>query len=399
MKRLTIQRAEHGVVMCALGCGRIPGSEETVRAMGLREQHYGWPGITRTKEGDILVSASERVRHVDPFGREVVSRSTDAGRTWSEPQVIFNSVTDDRDHALNTLPDGTVVSTWFSSMAWTQQSCMRPEWKERLNRLTPDTLQALSRGWLRRSHDGGRTWEAEVYPTLIGQHAGPSALSNGDLIYCGPYSVEGRNRLVATRSTDGGCTWAIVGEIPGPRVRDEKTGRTFSQLGEIQERVVFSGPLEYLPGLGVVQRAVIRDLRRRHPQQLPLGIQARADEQAVPADLPQILGEVGDDRVVQVHRRAVLALGGQFVRLGHQGVDPEIVLHLGHIEEERLEGQLVRLVAVQPVAFNVVRHIGAVDFLERLAGRRRGRGWLAGGRPRGLGQRRRTNDHHRDKSQ
>jgi len=42
----------------------------------------------RPVEPGIRVSASERVRHVDPFGREVISRSTDGGHTWGEPRAI-----------------------------------------------------------------------------------------------------------------------------------------------------------------------------------------------------------------------------------------------------------------------------------------------------------------------
>jgi len=216
MATLRIAKKEHGVVMSHPGADRIPAAAASVKQWGSRCQHYGWPGITRTLEGDILVSASERIRHVDPFGRTVVARSDDGGHTWGEPQVVFDSVTDDRDHALNTLPDGTVVSTWFSSQAWTNTSASYwlPAWQEIRDRLTADTLHALSRGWLRRSHDGGRTWEESVYPTLVGQHAGPSVLANGDMIYCGRLAGPKGPQLVATRSGDGGLTWAVVGEIP-----------------------------------------------------------------------------------------------------------------------------------------------------------------------------------------
>ena len=220
MERLKILDAEHGVVMSHPGADRIPEAAESARLIGMRSQHYGWPGITRTLDGDILVSASERIQHVDPYGREVISRSTDGGRTWDEPQVIYNSITDDRDHAINTLPDGTVVSTWFTSMVWTREGIMRPEWEALAARFSPDTDWALTRGWLRRSHDGGRTWEDRVYPTIVGQHAGPSVLANGDMIYCGPYQGDTDRRLVATRSGDGGRTWSITGEIPCRLVRE-----------------------------------------------------------------------------------------------------------------------------------------------------------------------------------
>lgn len=232
MASLGIRKSKHGVVMSCPAADRIPAAVESSRKMGMKCQHYGWPGITRTLDGDVLVSASERIRHVDPFGRTVTARSTDDGHTWGEPQVIFDSVTDDRDCAVNTLPDGTIVATWFTSQAWIGTYCWLPEWEEIRKRLTPDTLHALSHGWLRRSHDNGRTWEDAVYPTIVGQHAGPSVLSNGDMIYCGPAPASDGRRLAATRSADGGLTWTIVGEIPCRRLKNEKTGKLHPELNE-----------------------------------------------------------------------------------------------------------------------------------------------------------------------
>lgn len=238
MTKVEVHEMTHGVVIPCGDENRIPAAAAWAREEGIRGMHYGWPGMTRTQAGDLLVGASQRLIHVDPFGRVVVVRSTDDGHTWSAPEVVFDSLTDDRDVALNTLPDSTVVASWFSSSAWAKGN-VRPAWQPMLDRLTPDTLRALAgyhgtRGWLRRSTDGGRTWDQRVYPMLVGPHAGPTPLANGDLIYCGPYRDDVRDKVIsaATLSTDGGRTWQIIGEVPGGFAADPETGAMRTNLNE-----------------------------------------------------------------------------------------------------------------------------------------------------------------------
>jgi len=234
MNPLRIETVEHGVVIPAIPADRTPAETDLRVSLGRSITLYAWPGLTRTRDGDLLVGASEHVQHVDPFGRDVIVHSTDQGRSWSSPEVFFDSVTDDRDIAFNTLPDGTVVATWFSSLAWAERrrKIMRQEWEPLRAQICPDTLRALARGWLRRSTNSGQTWEDLVYPTLVGTHAGPSPMSNGDLIYCGPYSVEDGSEMVATLSSDGGRTWRIAGKIPSPRIHDPYTNKSFSLFNE-----------------------------------------------------------------------------------------------------------------------------------------------------------------------
>ena len=190
------------------------------------DQMYGWPGITCTKDREILVSASERMYHTGPLGRTVVMRSTDGGRTWSLPQEIYNSEIDDRDPSLLTTPDGTIILTSFSStdfVPWViagEWLASRPiperwraQWQARVER------QGLSEHgpeqcWLMRSEDGGRTWSVPM-ATPTGQHAGPGVLNDGRLIYLGrERGLKGKAASVsAWESTDKGDTWEKVGEI------------------------------------------------------------------------------------------------------------------------------------------------------------------------------------------
>jgi hypothetical protein len=202
------------------------------------DQMYGWPGITRTEEDDILVAASERIYHQAPQGRTVVMRSADSGRTWSQPQEVYNSEQDDRDASLRTMPDGTVILSSFSTTDWVPYVIdgnfvegtaiperWRSQWRALIERqgLTGERPQ---RSWLMRSEDDGRAWGPPI-DTPTGQHAGPGVLSDGRLIYVGLGKIEERGPICAWESTDKGDTWDKVGEIPRPKESTEEL-----ELGE-----------------------------------------------------------------------------------------------------------------------------------------------------------------------
>lgn len=186
------------------------------------DQMYGWPGITRVQGEEVLASASERKYHADPVGREVVIRSYDGGKTWGLPCEVYNSELDDRDANLLTMADGTIILTWFTSTAflerlndgwypqpWQEQWAARAA-RQDLKESTPRTA------WLMRSTDGGRTWGVP-HETPVGQHAGPSVLSDGRLVYIGATSYyEGPTSV--WESSDKGETWRQIGEVSAPTV-------------------------------------------------------------------------------------------------------------------------------------------------------------------------------------
>ena len=187
------------------------------------DQMYGWPGLTRVQGQEVLAGASERKYHVDPVGREVVIRSIDGGQTWGLPHEVYNSELDDRDANLLTMPDGTIILTWFDSTAflrwldagWYPES-WRDQWGARVQRQGITEATETS-GWLMRSSDGGRTWDPPC-PTPVGQHAGPSILSDGRLIYIGAGFMVGTTSV--WESTNKGDTWVQIGEVLGPREGD-----------------------------------------------------------------------------------------------------------------------------------------------------------------------------------
>lgn len=192
-------------------------------AVSRPEQMYGWPGLTRAANGDLLLAASERKFHCCPFGREVLMRSVDDGKSWSLPQEIYNSELDDRDANLLTMPDGTVILSWFTSTVF------EPYWIERGSRITRKMREELVGSWMLKSGDHGHTWDKTPLRMPAGNHISPSILSDGSLLTCGAAGKE----YSVFKSPDGGRTWRKTGVIASPVKADGQTILNESHLLEV----------------------------------------------------------------------------------------------------------------------------------------------------------------------
>ncbi|MCK4991761.1 MAG: exo-alpha-sialidase, partial [Bacteroidales bacterium] len=82
-------------------------------------KYIGWPSITQTRSGELLVVFSGmRDAHVCPFGITQIIRSDDSGKSWTDPVTINNTPLDDRDAGILETRNGTLLVNWFTSLAF-----------------------------------------------------------------------------------------------------------------------------------------------------------------------------------------------------------------------------------------------------------------------------------------
>ena len=104
------------------GAPRVQARAEIIWTKALCKEpgrYIGWPTVCRAQNGELIVVFSgDRDEHVCPFGKSQLIRSADGGQTWSAPVNICNTILDDRDSGVISLDDGSLVMSWFTSIAY-----------------------------------------------------------------------------------------------------------------------------------------------------------------------------------------------------------------------------------------------------------------------------------------
>ena len=182
-----------------------------------------WPSIACTAAGELLVVFSgDRKQHVDPYGKTLLLRSSDQGRSWSEPQTINDSPLDDRDPGILVCPDGSwLVSLFTSSLFadWPEavDYCGAEEvasWQPYIERLTPDVRKQYLGQFTFISRDRGVSWSPLRRAPVNGPH-GPIVGKEQELLYLGTEGLDSEANISCYASSDQGDSWQLRGVVSG----------------------------------------------------------------------------------------------------------------------------------------------------------------------------------------
>lgn len=133
-------------------------------------RHVAFPGICKSKHGTLLVVYREGYTHASgkpDDGWIMLVRSTDGGKTWGQPELVFDDPTmDDRNAAISSMNDGTLCVIFDKYLKGKHHFA-----------------------WLMTSTDDGRTWSEPIKVSQTENvHTRSRALDLGNGRWLIPYS-------------------------------------------------------------------------------------------------------------------------------------------------------------------------------------------------------------------
>ncbi len=192
-------------------------------------KYCGWPTVCKDGEGTLYaVCSGFRAAHVCPFGKTVLFKSFDEGKTWSIPMVINDTYLDDRDAGIICLGGRSLLVSWFAHPARVYQNDFRgwihSDWNgsDSVVDLYDTIPEEHSRGgsFVRVSHDGGFSW-GKVTKVPVNTPHGPIRKRDGALFYLGKehYSAgEEEPEVISAWESDGeGGHWHKLGTVELPQ--------------------------------------------------------------------------------------------------------------------------------------------------------------------------------------
>lgn len=237
---LSLTASAASLLPASLARAATPGAEllETKVISPQASYYHGWPTLTRTKKGELVLAWSgRREAHVCPFGTVEMMTSRDDGSSWTFPRTVYDGPIDDRDAGVLETARGTLIITTFTSLAYAPMmaaggsKAKDPAWLAAHARIADEGTREGELGcWCFRSADRGLSFSGRI-DTIVNSPHGPCQLADGRLLYAGKELWSDQKRIGVSVSANDGETWEWLAEIP---TREGDQVREYHELHAVQ---------------------------------------------------------------------------------------------------------------------------------------------------------------------
>lgn len=180
-----------------------------------KHAYFAWPTVSLLQNGVIAVGASGfRLEHVCPFGKAVISYSSDGGETYTYPAPVIDTPLDDRDAGICPFDENGVIFTSFNNSAEMQREYNKDnEYVQRyIDTITSEDEEKYLGATFRISRDCGLTF-GNIHRSPVTSPHGPVQLKDGTVLWAGTKFEDVFAGVEVHRLDTEKCETELVGKI------------------------------------------------------------------------------------------------------------------------------------------------------------------------------------------
>ena len=178
----------------------------------ISHRHLAFPGATKLPNGDLAVVFREAEDHICPYGRICIIYSKDGGKNWSAPVSISDTESDERDPAIQVMPNGRVLVSHGGWNAWMSIKVLSEKFSSETNYIKQAGEDTFGGSFFLFSDDNGKTFTRPVKAPAFAPH-GPAIAADGTLYQPTLGNDNGKRQVYMYKGSPDATQWEKIGLI------------------------------------------------------------------------------------------------------------------------------------------------------------------------------------------
>lgn len=182
------------------------------KVCAISNRHLAFPGAAKLPNGDLAVVFREGEDHICPYGRICIVFSKDSGKNWSAPISISDTESDERDPAIQVMPDGRIILSHGGWNSWMSIKALAEKFDFETHYIKQAGEQNFGGSFFLFSDDNGKTWTQAVKAPAFAPH-GPAIASDGTLYQPTLGNDDGKRQVYMYKGSPDATQWEKIGLV------------------------------------------------------------------------------------------------------------------------------------------------------------------------------------------
>ncbi|MBR7127355.1 MAG: exo-alpha-sialidase [Lentisphaeria bacterium] len=178
----------------------------------IAHRHLAFPGVAKLPNGDLAVVFREAEDHICPYGRICIIYSKDGGKNWSAPVSISDTESDERDPAIQVMPDGRVMVCHGGWNSWMSIKALAEQFSSETNYIKQAGANNFGGSFFLFSDDNGKTFSRPVKAPAFTPH-GPAIAEDGTLYQPTLGNDNGKRQVYMYKGSPDATQWEKIGLV------------------------------------------------------------------------------------------------------------------------------------------------------------------------------------------